>query len=141
MKKIYLSKNSISDAELQKIVKDLEDRGYEVIVSSYNKENGEDIENVVKDCDLVLILIAGNCDGDVDFEIETSVLCGKGPVGIYVGDGGEEDIPESLKKMGSGVIPFDLDKIDKIIQGDDSGWYTPEGKNTTVNGDGERSEC
>lgn len=145
MKKIYLSKSSVSDAKLQKIIKELEEQGYEVIVSCYDEEDGDiekdKLQDVIDECDLVLILIDGNCDEDVDNEIETSVLCGKRAVGVYVGGAGEGDIPESLKAMGSGIVPCDVEKIVKIAQGDSSDWLTPEGERRESSSSGDRSEC
>lgn len=145
MKKIYLTKSSVSDTELQKMIKDLEDQGYSVIVSYYHEEKDaseqERLQDVISDCDLVLVLIDGNCDAGVDNEIEVAVLCGKRAIGVYVAGAGEEDIPESLKKMGSGVIPCDVERIVRIAEGDSSDWLTPEGEKRESNNSGERSEC
>jgi predicted phosphodiesterase len=145
MKKIYLSKCSVSDADLQKMIKELEEQGYEIIVSYYNEVDGdfekEKLQDTIDECELVLILIDGNCDEDVDNEIEISVLCGKRAVGVYVAGAGEGDIPESLQKMGSGIVPCDVEKILKIAQGDSSDWLTPEGERRESSSSGDRSDC
>lgn len=148
MKKIYLSKNSVSNSELKKMITDLENNGYKVILSPCNEEplNDKDsmkdrIEELINSCDLVLILVDGTCDEDVDMEIETAVLCGKKAVGVYMSGGNEEAIPNSLKKIGAGAIPCDIDKIVKITHGDNPGWLTLSGEKSSANNRIDSSDC
>lgn len=148
MKKIYLSKNSLTDDELSKMIDDLEKQGFEVILSPYNqlpdqdeKVNEAELNASIKECDLVLVLIDGNCDEDVDRETETAVFCGKRAVGVYTSGATEDDVPKSLKKIGSGLINWDLDKIYRAVNGDETGWYSLAGKPGSDNTRVDSSEC
>lgn len=146
MRKIYLTKGALDGAALQKLIDELKAQGVEVIASVFNDEEKDDkadtLSVVLDECDDVLVLIDENCDEDVDQEIETAVLCGKRPFGVYIGAAGEDHIPESLRKMGAGVFPCELNHVERVMQGAQTTWLTPQGqKIQAISSSAERSDC
>lgn len=128
--KILLSKQNVSEDDLQTLIQQLEENECEVILSELEEkieQLGDDeeifiIEEVEK-CDIVFVLIGGTEEENecVKKEIEEADKQEKLVIGIYMG-GNAQSVPPALEKFGSGLITNDIIKIMSVLQGNECPW-------------------
>lgn len=137
IKKVLLTANNLEEEEIKKLVLALEENECEVVISEIvnrdckiEKLDDESIHEEVENCEIVFVLIGAEEKENICLEKQIEEAAGqeKKIVGIFMGGGRADCIPDGLETYGDGLITYDITKIIKVLEEIQIPWETPEGE-------------